>query len=346
MANGQLGRGLGRRDADSYISAIAYFSHSTNKRVLVEGPEDVRFFERLQATLSLEGVDIQDADFRIPGREEDRRENVEYVARRLMSEHPRIASRFVGFADREFDGFDISHSPIIDVSNGQQQVDRLVYSRGHSIENYVFKYELIKDVLTYYYPAVSSYRATALNYMEECFERVISIACAVSLAALRVRLIRKVGDALHRSRAWDSSKDILSFEDSADSIELGESAFQNRLCNEGVDLSEARAFMSKYKYYLGALSESPDQTVERWLCHGHIGMHFVRIAYAMFLYHSWNKVHQNGHGTPPISMISSMLNRWDWIDGDNNLFSWASHYCYSQDANASPVHCFAELELL
>ena len=346
MVNGQPGRGLGRYDAESYISAIAFLSRDPKKRVLVEGSEDARFFECLRATLELEGVVIEDADFRIPGREEDRRENVEYVARRLSSEHPRIASRFVGFADREFDDFDISNSSVTDVSNGQRQVDRLIYSRGHSIENYVFEYDLIEDALTHFYPTGSSYRATALKYMEDHFGDVMSVACAMSLAALDVRLIRKVGDALYGLRAWNSCGQILSFEDSSAAVELNESDFLIRLFDEGVEQGEAGDFISKYRYYLGTLSKSPNQVVERWLCHGHIGMHIIRIAYATFIYHSWNKIHPSGHGTPPISMIDTMLNRWDWIEGGRSTFSWAPHYCRSDDMRTSPVRCFAELELL
>ena len=345
MANIQMGRGLSHGDVHSYVDKITMLSHDRRPRLLVEGPDDVRFFESLRVRLDLEEVIIEHADFRIPGREENRRENVEYAAKTILSNHPIVARRFLGFADREFDWFDCTHIPTADLSNGQQQIDRLMYSRGHSIENYVFKYELIEDSLRFYFPTSSNYRDAALGLMQEHFEGIIRIASLISLAALQEKLIGKSNEALRNLRTWDSNRSVLIYDESADSVELNETEFRNRLLDESVDPSRVSDFLDKYRQYRGTVGASADEAIERWFCHGHIGIHLIRVAYAMFIYNSWYKS-QSGSGTPPISLIDSMLNKWDWIEERNNAFSWVDFYCNYNDARTSPTHCFKELGLL
>lgn len=347
MVQRGLGRGLNRADADSYVNAIATLSHARMNRLLVEGQEDVKFFECLRVALSLnpEDVMIQDADFLTPGGDENRRKNVEYVAEKLSAEYPHIASDFIGFADREFDNFEYNALPLSDLVNDQIQIDRLIYSRGHSIENYVFNYGLLKDALEFSYPVASGYRTTALGRMESQFTDVIRLACAMSLSALKVEVISRVSDALHHIRAWDNNRRIVYYNASLHSVELDEDEFRQRLMQEDVPGEKIRDFLDEYRHYVAALESSPNSGTERWLCHGHIGMHLLRISYAMFIYDAWNETQHSGGGTPPVSMIDTMLRRWDWIGRAGGSASWVNCYRDEEDASLTPATCFRELGL-
>lgn len=335
--------------------------------LLVEGPGDVEFFECLRKALDLnvDDVRIDDADFKIPGREEDRRANVEYVAKEIVNNHKYqgVVNRFTGFADREFDHFDFEQSPITDRIGVQRQDGRLIYSRGHSIENYVFDYDLIIDVLEEHYPIASTYRAatpnnrtTVLNSMREFFDQILCIACAVSLSAYKNKLIGVIKNLLFHIDEWNSEKAIMSYDQTQQSVVLNRNEFRNRLLEvRRVNPDRADAFIGSYEHYLDVISRAGNREFARWLCHGHIGVHVIRLAYAMFIYHSFTSASPGNN--PPLSEISAMLKDTKRLPlrghetakrlhRRSKPSSWVQHYCSHIDKDTSPAYCFTALGVL
>lgn len=344
MTNRNSNEGLSRPnryDASAYVSGIKL---SKMPILLVEGQSDVKFFECLHNALNLEDVRIDDANFKIPGGRENRRRNVEYVSADIVANHPQFADRFIGFADREFDCFDIEQDSIVDHVNSQRHTGRLVYSRGHSIENYVFDYNLIVDVLESCYPISSSYRATAIGYIKDYFDQIICIACAVSLAAKEMQRLHRISEALSNFQAWDNDTRIVSYNGDARSVKLNPDGFSARILRNAVAPEEEEGFFERYNHYLEIINGTENRETIRWVCHGHIGLHIIRIAYAMFIYYSWDAALQTRQANPPISQIDSMLRSWNWITDRNT--SWIQYYSSQVDKNISPAYCFAELGVL
>ena len=326
--------------------------------LLVEGPGDAEFFDCLRKALDLNAgnVRIDDADFKIPGRENNRRGNVEYVAKEIVGNHKyqRVAKRFIGFADREFDDFDFEQSPIIDYIGVQRQDGRLIYSRGHSIENYVFDYDLIIDALEEHYPNTVNERTMALNNMREFFDQILCIACAISSSAYKNELIGAINELLYHINEWDSEKAIMSYDQTKQSVALNWDEFRIRLL-EYRDEHRADAFIGSYEHYLDVISRAGNQETARWLCHGHIGVHIIRLAYAMFIYHSFTSASPGNN--PPLSEISDMLTDTKHLPlrghktarrlrGRSESSSWVQHYCNHIDKDTSPAYCFAALGVL
>ena len=136
---------------DEFINLVRM---SKDSHILLEGSQDKAFFDILcQAVgvISL-GVNFQSPSVAITTAEVIKsdstilgnRDKVEKVSE-LIRGQP-FQCRFVGFVDREFREFKFAKS-IRDEVRAQRCVGRLIWSRGHSIENYMFDFDVIKEPL-------------------------------------------------------------------------------------------------------------------------------------------------------------------------------------------------------
>lgn len=322
--------------------------------LLVEGPSDVEFFEHLHKALNAGDVRIDDADFKMPGGDENRRANVEHVAKEIVNNHKEVINRFTAFADREFDHFAFEQSPIRDRIGAQRQDGRLIYSRGHSIENYAFDYDLIVDALEEHYPTASIYRSMALNNMREFFDQILCIACAISLSAYKNKLIGAINGLLYHINEWDSEKAIMSYNQTEQSVVLNRDEFRKCLLEGrrvGSSRNRADDFIGSYDRYLDIISRDENRETAQWLCHGHIGVHIIRLAYAMFIYDSFTTASLDGN--PPLTQINQMLRdtnrlplRAKRLPRQIEPSSWVQYYCDHIDKDTSPAYCFAALGVL
>ena len=215
----------------------------------------------------------------------------------------------------------------------------------------------MRDQLRRYYNYSDPHRygVDALRSMEEYFPSVIRIASAVSWAAKEKGFIGvtvhsladPLVDSLQSLQNWRAIKheagDVLIDYDvfAAHIKAAGVRQFQLRKSD-----AEIEDFIDTISNcYLPLINQSNIASVRK-LCHGHIGMAFIRLAYAMFIDHFWRIQGRNGDSDPTTNLIN-MLSLSHWIspaDGEN---SWVQHYAYpSGSMRDSPVYCFGALELL
>lgn len=260
--------------------------------LLVEGSDDSIFFQLIKDVLvqelaqneshsleSLSSIEIDTSEIiKSPeGRVLGNREKVEYVCR--------IASDFnfkgllLGFVDREFREFDLDEH-IQDRLGTHNKIDQVVWSRGHSIENYFFEFNTLRDGLRDFginsrYPIQSAIQLFELN-----FDKVVGIVCSVSLAANKNNLIKVV----------ESSSNPSVFEFDGDEIKFSLDTWNTCLSRKmGLDEVRRNSLIESFNLYSGIASNSDIQTL-RWLCHGHIGMNFIWSAFEACIIRKWDTI--------------------------------------------------------
>ena len=252
-----------------------YLQQSKKHHLLVEGSTDKRLFGRLLEELygKDHGIMVDSAEQLIEcsasnagnaGAVEDMCASV--------SGKP-YADLLVGFVDREYRDFDTNEA-LRDQISKHKVVGRLVWSRGHSIENYYFDFSMLEEPLRTF--SVTEYFDEALRLFKGIFEATIRLACAVSLVeadALHLGLIKKL-DIVRDSVLSDNNKRksaLMIDEDiSLDFITVQENLVQKY----NLSLEVATKVTTKLQSYLGRV-ESADFDVVRWLCRGHTGFRFV-----------------------------------------------------------------------
>ena len=132
-----------------------YLQLSEKKHVLVEGKSEKIAFRNLKYELDIDidELEIDSAEYLIEFEDSEghpqklgNREKVEEISKIVVAESQNLenngrepyADKFIGFVDREYREFQVSNS-IQDLLNCHRVSDRLVWSRGHSIENYLFE---------------------------------------------------------------------------------------------------------------------------------------------------------------------------------------------------------------
>jgi len=250
-----------------------------NRVLLVEGDKDRRAFRRLiraiapcDSRVSLD-VDIDTADIlRSPkGRSLGNREKIEAFCEQLKDKH--IADKFVGFVDREFREFYLDgNGPMQDLLTGHFVHERLVWSRGHSIENYFFDLDILREAFQLFADSESSH--SALETFRRVFGPSLFLACAASLAANDTGFLTLVAGSID----WK----IIQL--SKDSVAIDVAQWKDRLVNDrGATECIADQIIDRYNYWHSRAAVSQPQTV-RWLCQGHIGFRMIWAVYARCLY--------------------------------------------------------------
>jgi Protein of unknown function (DUF4435) len=158
-----------------------------NGVLLVEGSQDKQAFQLLIAEAEERGwrapndltIDSAESILSRADNVPSNRERVERVFADFDTSS--LTVRVVGFVDREYRDFDVS--PLYDRhANSHHLIGRVVWSRGHSLENYFFE----PDIMSRAIRAVAmtdSYNA-AIRAFETAFDSLVRLACAAGLAAL------------------------------------------------------------------------------------------------------------------------------------------------------------------
>ncbi len=237
---------------------------SGRKHLLVEGKYDRQFFRIfLNTFISHIKVDIDTAEsLSSPEIVGGNRQKVEKVTE--IVNFKEYASRFVGFVDREYDEFDLEE--IADNLKCHNQISRLVWSRGHSIENYFFDYQIIHESLL----GLSSVECfdRAIKNFATCFEKTIQIACAFGLTGREMSKIEIIRSSIHSDLFNIRNSEIVL------QVEKWENALRKRKFTEEEVLQTLNSFQS----WLEKLANINFETV-RWLCDGHSG---IEIIWAIF----------------------------------------------------------------
>lgn len=255
------------------------FSHKIH--LLVEGKTDKILFERLfdeifyqtNQRLSRDDIFIDSAEL-LTGFSKFKarlgnRERVELIYQKLKNES--CASKLVGFVDREFREFDISE--IIQDKLSEHNIQgRLVWSRGHSIENYFFDISILRDTLRIL--SFTEWLNDALKAFENIIFSTIRLACAISLAAKDSKYIKAVQNSID----WQ----IVEIHDLNVSLRIDDWK-QSLLKNQKFSDEIVKEIVERY-IYSHSIIETTDFSVVRWICHGHIGINTIWAVYIRCVY--------------------------------------------------------------
>lgn len=251
---------------------------SQGKFLLVEGRADKRLFQFLlhelfntvsQAT-SRDNININSAEDLI---QTDiplgNREKVEQVCDSVQNTP--LAIRLIGFVDREFREFDLGNF-LNDKLNKHNVIKGVVWSRGHSIENYCFDFLTLQDPLREH--SDIDFFDQALDRFRKLFNSTLCLACAVSLAAEQLGKLQRIKGCIN----WEIVK-VTSSE-----VKLRLDVFKKELVN-GHRFTEEdyNLLIENYHKWLERV-EKADISCVRWLCHGHIGLCFIWSVYGQCVY--------------------------------------------------------------
>ena len=266
-------------DVASYRAKIRMTSL---KHLLVEGKSDQRLFKLLLSELlgKSHSVVVECAELIRNAEPMGNRAKVEAVCEGLNgSVH---AEKITGFVDREFRGFELG-DPVNDTIGTHYQAGRIVWSRGHSLENYFFCIEVLR-------PPLRSLTGTvhfedALTMFESSLASVMRIASAVSLSAYDNQLITLLARSI--------TPNVFRYANSIFSVEEAEWAHVLRSQHK---LDEARiaSVLTSYSNWIARLGEA-DAITCKWICHGHSGMSIIFSAYAFFVQQACS---MNGEANP------------------------------------------------
>ena len=287
---------------NEYEIAIGEISH--RKRLIVEGPTDKNVFKTLlcqfdeyenelstQNKINEDNIDIDcvedlpQNDFNLNGctiNQNGNRGKVEYLHETLQNSPKH--NNLVFFADREFREFNLDK--IQDYLNGHKVKGSLVWSRGHSIENYLFDFNILRQSLRGL-TKDQLYDKNIQNY-EKLFYNTIRFATAISLALKDCEKIQALEDKFN----WDlidvdDSEVILNVEECKIRLKNQQGSAKNRISLEDVETVIA----SFQNWYIKLKKNAIEINTIRWICHGHIGAKIIIEVYRACIKYTYYKNH-------------------------------------------------------
>lgn len=181
-------------------------------------------------------------------------------------------NKLVVLVDRELREFEWN-SGLLSDNLGKHNLDgRLIWTRGHSIENYLFDEQILDESV---FSLTSIVHTEAMQLLSSIFAEAIYMACAISLAANEIGKIYRIKKVFERV-----SNSILEVTvKSLNPIEFDSSTWQGSLENRFGSTEAVKHFMEDFNNRLPGVRASSYVTA-RWMCHGHVGMAVISRVYA------------------------------------------------------------------
>lgn len=278
-------------DPQGYTNLIRM---SNTKHLLVEGPDDKRLFKLLLDELyQLKIQDLSKSTIKlvIDSAEElinfgnilGNCQKVEEICQ-IINNKP-YCNKLVGFTDREFREFGISNT-IQDNLNLHKVQGRLVWSRGHSIENYFFDFSILREPLRDL--SATEYFDDVLDIFQNFIESALRLACTASLTGKEIGNL----DLIKSSINWRVIK--VEINHSKEVVLLLNDWAQSLVRIQKLSVEKAEKIIERYKYWY-QIVEKADFQVIRWMCHGHIGIAVIWAVYSRCIH---DMCSQNGLGNP------------------------------------------------
>ncbi|NES18122.1 MAG: DUF4435 domain-containing protein [Symploca sp. SIO3E6] len=271
---------MAKYDPQSYrIYLRNSIASGNNQHILVEGKDDKYLIERLWQDFSasnspntINQIVVDSAENLIKGDEPSQfcnnREKVEFIANSIYGQS--YADDFVGFVDRELHKFywdcDVN-SELQDLIESHEVIQRLVLSRGHSIENYIFDFAILYEVLQYL--STTPYANQAIELFKETFQSALRIACSIGLAATKAQVLSETSSTIdYNFIEINSAKEVIfKLDDWTQKID--------RRVNSETKKQDIKLYYSMYNEQVSKASIS----LIRWICHGHIGYDLLGALY-------------------------------------------------------------------
>jgi hypothetical protein len=309
-----------------------------NKHILVEGKDDKYLIERLWNDLISQSNNpiecrllVDSAECLIKGASgpevfANNREKVEHITESVQGKD--YALNFVGFVDRELRKFewDIdANSQFKDLIEAHDVVNRLVLSRGHSIENYVFDSCILFQALEYL--STTAYTRQAIDLFRDLFQDTLCIACSIGLAATKAHVLSKSYSTIDCNLFEVSTQGKLEFK-----LDIW---IEKLLCR-GVTDSQKQEVVKYYELYMDQILHSSVSLV-RWICHGHIGYDCLRAVYERCI------LEKCSDETSPAKETSGI----SWVAKDRLLYSFINSWIKGclQNPDEYPVAIFQLLQI-
>jgi hypothetical protein len=255
---------------EEYITEIIM---SDKSFLLLEGSDDEDFFiivynflRNNKTQISPEKLEllkniIIDTAESIKG-ELGNRAKIEKICELVAQETSNINRRVLGFVDREFREFEYSND-LQDHLKTHKINKRLIWSRGHSIENYFFEISTLREAFNNY--LISSFYQEAFEIFESKFDQTLRITCALSLAGFSENLL----DPIAKSLNWQC------IEITSTSLKINLEKWEQILTKQfKLDQLRIHNLFNQFETYLKMTYKS-DLETSRWLSHGHIGFNFM-----------------------------------------------------------------------
>lgn len=249
---------------------------SHHQRLLVEGKDDKQLFKLLLDEFYNCNQDIEnkvsiDSAETLIGFEQaiGNREKVETICKSVKNTS--YSSKLVGFVDREFREFEVGIN-IQDNLTTHKVEDRLVWSRGHSVENYFFDFSILRDPLRDL--SATECFDEALTLLARVIESAIRLACAASLTGKEFGKLKLIKNSV----SWK----LLEVTQAGITLLL-DSWEQYLVEDQHLPLKDAQKLIHRYQYWSKKI-ETVDFRLIRWMCHGHIGIAFIWAAYSRCVY--------------------------------------------------------------
>lgn len=285
-----------------------------NKHILVEGKDDKYLIERLWQDFLIQNsthkILVDSAENLIKGDSLDpfsnNKQKVESIANSIH-EKP-YANDFVGFVDRELHKFEWDceiNAELQDLVESHEVIQRLVLSRGHSIENYIFDFSILYEVLEYL--STTAYANHAIELFKESFQSALRIACSVGLAATKAQVLSKTSSTIDYK--------LLEITSTGEVIFKVDDWVQKLIIERGVSADQAQDIKLYYTTYSNQVSRASISLV-RWICHGHIGYDFLRALYERCVFDSCPSTQDKAKELSGISWIAkekllyAFVNSW------------------------------------
>ncbi len=275
---------------------IAYTLMSLKRRLLVEGADENRLFNRLFDNFDKERikVDVDDASCLIGFSPPiGNREKVEMVCSQIRG--TRFEDKLVGFVDREFRGFQWN-SKMEDEYRYHRVDGRLIWTRGHSIENYYLDTKTLEIPIATL--STTSYYREALALFKKNFEIIVRLACAASLVGLEIGNFQIIRNAI----TWEV------FRLNNDELNFEFALLQSALEQGGIQRKESKYIIDRLTYWISIVSRA-DFDIVRWMCHGHIGLSLIWASYYRMVF----EVSKSNGNTNPRREVSHSINVRDEI---------------------------------
>lgn len=251
-------------------------------RILVEGSDDLIIFTDLIDEISQIkkdprkfrssfSIDIAENIIKLKKDESPSgggsRRIVESVCEAIEKE--KYSSQLIGFVDREFRGFD--KETLADNICDHYIKNRIVWTRGHSIENYLFNWLIIRRFIKGSLPGNLS--GGVIRIAQKNFQLAISHACSISLAVkelsteIRVKSFTETVDGTIDFKILDIT--------SSDELVIDYAYWQEELLKrKDIETKIAERLTDETQIWMEKLRET-DFDTKRWLCRGHTGMKFI-----------------------------------------------------------------------
>ena len=245
---------------EGYLAALAL---RTKLTILVEGTTDKKVISRLLAEDRLVSADERGAALvdsveiiRPRNGAPSNREMVE-----LLHCHATVRGlEVVGLVDREFRYFGVDTGLKDEVRVHHVPALRLVWTRGHSIENYFFSESVVVGFLRQFFPEFV--RAEDEEAICGEFRRIVRWAAALGAAALECRVLARCGGLLGVD-SWEF--------DSTRQISLNVPGIVEKLLERGVAHDTAKDLQDRIVQLVRGPFGRCEWEDLRWYCHGHIG---------------------------------------------------------------------------